>query len=83
MYFQRYGYGAKTFVGPETLITIISLLRIPFGFLAMPLLQKFKRRIIYLTICVFLFFVVLGIIIFTHWTEKGFIDVSTIQKSVG
>ena len=83
MYFQRYGYGAETFVGPETLITIISLLRIPFGFLAMPILQKFKRRIIYLAICIFLFFVIVGIIMFTHLIEKGFIDVATIQKSLG
>ena len=83
IYFQSYGYGSKTFVTPETMMTIITLIRIPMSFLAMPVLTKFKRRPLYLSVCFFLVVTMSGIIAFTHLVETGGLKKTTLQGSIG
>ena len=80
---QNYGYGEKTFVTPETLMTIITLLRIPMSFMAMPLLKKFKKRPLYLSVCSILLIIISGIIAFTHAMESGSLRQEDLQNSVG
>ena len=79
---QKYGYGSETFVSPETMVTIITLCRIPISFVAMPVLQKFKKRPLYLCVCVFLLVVTSGIIAFTGMLEERYISVEELQTSV-
>ena len=81
-FIQRYGYGSKTFVTPETMVTIIILCRIPISFLAMPVLQRFEKRPLYLSVCVFLLVVISGMIAFTCAIEKRYISVEELQTSV-
>ena len=80
---QNYGYGEKTFVTPETLMTIITFLRIPMSFMAMPLLKKFKKRPLYLSVCSILLIIISGIIAFTHAMESGSLRQEDLQNSVG
>ena len=81
--FQKYGYGSKTFVTPETMMTIVNLIRIPVSFLAMPVLQKCKKRPLYISVCLFLFLVISGIIVFTHAVENGHLEKTTLHESIG
>ena len=81
--FQSYGYGPHSFIGPDDLMTIISLSRILIGFLAMPVLQKFRKRPLYLGVCVYLLLIISGIITFTHIIEKGYLTKEQIQESIG
>ena len=83
-HFQKYGFGSnKTFVDAGTLITIISLIRIPISFLAMPVLQKFRKRPLYLTICIFMLLTIAGLITFTHLIEIDYITQEDIKNSIG
>jgi hypothetical protein len=65
------------------MMTIINLIRIPVSFLAITVLQKFKKRPLYLTVCLFIFVVVSGIIAFTHAVEIGYLEKTTVQGSIG
>ena len=79
---KKYGYGSETFVRPETMVTIITLCRIPISFVAIPVLQKFKKRPLYLWVSVFLLVVISGIIAFTCMVERSYISVEELHTSV-
>ena len=65
------------------MITVINLIRIPMSFLAIIVLQKFKKRPLYLSVSFFVFLVLSGIVAFTHVVEKGYLKKTTIQESIG
>ena len=78
---ETYGYGKETFVDAATLVTIISLTRIPLGITTGPVLQKFKKRPTYLLVCAILILILAGIISFTTLVENGTLSQKKIQSS--
>ena len=81
--FQEYGYGDKTFVSAADLIVIVYLTRIPTSFLAIPLLQKFGKRPVYLLVSLCLLFIVSGLIVFTNAVVTESITKQEFQESIG
>ena len=53
------------------------------SFMAMPLLKKFKKRPLYLSVCCFLLIIISGIIAFTHIMETGSLSQEALQNSIG
>ena len=78
---ETYGYGDETFVDAATLITIISLTRIPVTFLSTPVLQKYRKRPTYFVSCIVLLVILAGIISFTTLVETGYLTQATIKSS--
>ena len=78
---ETYGYGTNTFVDAATLVTIISLTRIPVSIISAPILQKYKKRPTYLLVCAILLVILAGIISFTTLVENGFLTKEKVQSS--
>ena len=79
---KEYGYEEhKTFVNASDLMVIIYLSRIPSSFLAIPLLQKNKKRPVYLVVSFCLLLIIIGIITFTSYEQK--ITKQEFQQSIG
>ena len=80
---KTYGFGPKTFVGPETMITLISLSRIPISILSLGVLQNCRKRPLYLFVSGSFLLLVIVIILFSHSVEKGYLTSARIQGSLG
>ena len=78
---ETYGYGEETFVDAATLITIISLTRIPLTILSAPVLQKYRKRPTYFLACTALLIILAGIISFTTLVETGYLTQEKIKSS--
>ena len=50
--------------------------------MAMPVLQKFKKRPLYLSVSIFLIIIVSGIVVFTHIMETGILTKEDLQDSI-
>ena len=79
---EEYGYGSDTFVNPSNFMVIVYLSRIPSSLLAMGLLQKFKKRHIYLIVSSILLFTISGIVAFTWLVTSGSITQEEFQGSI-
>ena len=79
---ETYGYGSKTFVDAGNLVTIIALSRIPISMISAPILHKYKKRPIYLSVCVLLILILSGIIAFTTLVEHKYLSPENIQASL-
>ena len=79
---ETYGYGSKTFVDAGTLVTIVALSRIPISMISAPILHKYKKRPIYLSVCVLLLLILSGIIAFTTLVEHKYLSPEDIQASL-
>ena len=80
---EEYGYGDATFVNASDFTVIVYLSRIPSSFLALGVLQKFKKRHIYLVVSSVLFFVISGLVAFTWLVASENITIEAFQGSIG
>ena len=79
---EEYGYGSETFINASDFTVIVYLTRIPSAFLALGVLQKFKKRHIYLGVSSILFIVISGLIAFTWLVASEYITKETFQGSI-
>ena len=78
---QKIGYGENTFVDAGTMASIVTITRIPISFLAIPVLQRSRRRPLYLFVCVSLLIWISGIMYFTYATDNGYLSQRQFQES--
>ena len=80
---EEYGYGTETFVDASNFTVIVYLSRIPSSFLALGVLQRFKKRHIYLAVSTILLLVISGLVAFTWLVASGSITKQAFVGSIG